>query len=154
MSKPRYRWWGHAKNILRDYPRLRREYLLLKSQSITPAYETAGHGSEISRPVETVALRTLPDADDQRAFDAARQTAIAIQAEDNGELKYKLLEMIYWKGTHTLAGAAQNLYISERTAKRWNRHILITVGRFYGFLPHEEKKDGTSEPKNRDNIVP
>ena len=142
MSKPRYRWWGTAKNILRDYPRLRREYLLLKGQSITPSYETAGHGSEISRPVETVALRTLPDADDQRAFDAARLAMAAIEAEPNGEFKRQLVEMVYWRKTHKLIGAALEIGISERTAKRWNHQALMKVGRFYGFLP--EKKNQNS----------
>lgn len=141
MSKPRYRWWGFAKNILRDYPRLRREYENLKGSTITPNYEAIGHGSGTSRPVENVALRTLPDADDQRAYDAARLAMAAIQAEPNGEFKRRFVELVYWRKTHNQIGAALEIGISERTAKRWNHQVLMKVGRFYGFLPEKKNQN-------------
>jgi hypothetical protein len=48
---------------------------------------------------------------------------------------------VYWKKTHKLIGAALEIGISERTAKRWNYRVLMTVGRFYGFLPGEKNQN-------------
>ena len=35
MSKTRYKWWGYVKNMIREYPALKKEYEDLHQQSIT-----------------------------------------------------------------------------------------------------------------------
>ncbi len=48
--------------------------------------------------------------------------------------KLLLLQMVYFRFTHSLLGAAAILGISERTAKRWNGEMLEFVAREMGWL--------------------
>lgn len=46
----------------------------------------------------------------------------------------RMLEMVYFRGSHCLYGAAVALEIGERTAKRWNTRALEFVARQMGWL--------------------
>ena len=60
MSKPRYKWWGFAKAVIRAYPAHCDDLKAMREQGITPAYSAAGHGSEVHRTAEDTALCELP----------------------------------------------------------------------------------------------
>ena len=62
MSKPRYRWWGFVRNMIRDYPALKEAWNDLHSQSMTPDYSGMPKGGSSGRTVESIALRQLPAA--------------------------------------------------------------------------------------------
>ena len=53
MSKPRYKWWGFAKAVIRAYPAHCDDLKAMREQGITPAYSAAGHGSEVHRTAAT-----------------------------------------------------------------------------------------------------
>jgi len=48
--------------------------------------------------------------------------------------KLLLLQMVYFRFTHSLLGAAAILGISERTAKRWNTEMLEFIAREMDWL--------------------
>ena len=73
MSKPRYKWWGFAKAIIRAYPAHCDDLKALREQSITPAYSAAGHGSEVHRTSEDTALCELPPTD-MKEYNAVEKT--------------------------------------------------------------------------------
>lgn len=131
MSRPRYPWWGYIKNIIRLYPARVAEYDLLKSAPVTPNYAATGHGSGISKPTEQAALKEFPPYK-QREYDAVRLAVTQISAFADGDDRIKLAEMMYWKRTHTLCGAAYKLNISERTARRWNKEFVYLVAEKMG----------------------
>ena len=38
-----------------------------------------------------------------------------------------LIDLVLWKRTHTLQGAAMVVYVSERTAQEWHRQFIYLV---------------------------
>lgn len=147
MSSPRYRWWGFARRMIRDYRSLKIQYEDLHSQSITAGTSGMPRGSGNSSVVESLALRQLPK-DDQRVYDAVSRAVEITNLLPDGELKLDLIRYVYWnKRQHPVKDAALQLHISRRTAERWHAEFVRLVGKCYGF------EVGGSEPKNRGIIV-
>ena len=48
------------------------------------------------------------------------------QLSDGAE-RLKLIDLVLWKRTHTLQGAAMVVYVSERTAQEWHRQFIYLV---------------------------
>lgn len=133
MSSPKYRWWGYARRMIRDYPSLKQQHQDLHEQSMTAGYSGTGGGGGAGRKTEQVALRELPP-DDQDAYDAVRQAVEATLLIDQGKNKLALIEQMYWLPKPLPIGAAAyKLHISEPTAKRWHRAFVRLVGKCYGF---------------------
>lgn len=132
MSKPRYHWWAYAKAIVRMYPQLKREYEALHTQRITgdPERVPGGKGG-VSRAVEITALRQLPPAR-QREYDAVTQAIELTKRRQNGTDRLALIDLVFWKQSHTLEGAALKLHLSDTTAKRYHTEFIRLVGFCYG----------------------
>lgn len=133
MSKPRHWWWGHAKKMIRIYPELLGRWEEIKTISITPNYSGMGHGSGISNPTEQVALRLMPEKE-QEAFDAVRRAIEETRQQRNGNEKMEMVRLVYWKQSHTLAGAAMKIGYEERTVWDWNGDFIRLVGVYSGFM--------------------
>ncbi len=129
----RYDWWGYAKGMVRRYPELVQRQRELKSTTMTARLDGMPRATDIGRPVENAALRSLPPAQ-LRELAAVRQALGELRDQPRGEDKLKLIQMVYWRKSHNLAGAALALDISEITAKRWNGELLRRVGRSFGLL--------------------
>ena len=56
--------------------------------------------------------------------DALKETEKMIDGDD----RKKFIHMIFFKKSHTIAGAAMNIPISERTAQRWHSDFIRLVG--------------------------
>lgn len=133
MSKPRYRWWGFARAMIRDYPKLKSEYSELHRQSLSGEISGMPRGHEVGRTVEAVALCQLPE-DDQKAYDAVTKAIEITRAKVNGTEQLKLIRLMYWERTTAPAKiVSAQLYISEATAKRWHGSFVRLVGICYGF---------------------
>ena len=63
---------------------------------------------------------------EQRAVESAIREAEALP---NGEARLKLIDLVHWKRTHNLEGAAVELHFSEATAKRYHGDFVRAVGR-------------------------
>ena len=139
MSKPRYGWWGYVKNIIRAYPDLRQEYNALHEQSITANMSGIGGGAGVNRGTETVAVRELPRPK-QREYDAVRQTILLTEHLRTGKDRLKLIDMVFWKGTHTLSGAALALNISYDTAIDYHGDFIMMVALHKELITFDELK--------------
>lgn len=127
MSKPRYRWWGYVRNLVRDYPALDQELQDLRSQQITSSLDHVhGHGIP-GRSTEDAALRQLSPAK-QAAHDAISKAIEQTRSRSNGEDRIKLIDMVFWRQTHTLDGAAYALGYSYDRAKQLQGDFLRLVG--------------------------
>lgn len=116
MSKPRARWWGYVRAMIRDYPKLRLQQ------------ETAG-----APPLSP---------DDQNVVDAVQNAIRTVERSPNGAGKLRLIRFMYWS-VKNIPGktAALHLGISEITAKRWHGSFVREVARCYGFtVPESAKK--------------
>lgn len=141
MSRPRKRWWGFARRMIRDYKSLERQMKDLHAQSITANISGMPRGGGAGRIVESAALRQLP-AEDQKVHDAVSQAVSLTRSLPDGSDRYRLIELMYWeKKSLPIKAAAMQIHVSEVTAKRWHGDFVHLVGRCYGF------KDDTPEPK-------
>ena len=73
----------------------------------------------------------LMTKDERAAVEAAvKETE---QLADGGE-RLRLIDLVLWKRTHTLQGAALACYVAERTAQEWHRQFIRLVGQKRGLL--------------------
>lgn len=139
MSKPRYKWWGYVKNVIRAYPDLKQEYDALHEQSITANMSGITGGGGVSRGVESIALRELPKPK-QREYDAVRQTIAITEHMKTGQERLRLIDMVFWKGSHTLNGTAMALNISYDTAIDYHGDFIMLVAWHKDLVTFDELK--------------
>ena len=134
MSKPRYGWWSYAKYMARNYPNLCLELKDKQSISKTSNYSSSHRGSGEARGTENAAMRQLSSVK-MREYEAVRKAVEAAGAvPGNGNLRVKLVEMVYFKRTHTLEGVCHALHISYGTAKNYNNEFLCGIAKNFGLL--------------------
>lgn len=133
MSKPRYKWWGYVKWVIRDYPAKCEELKAMQNMAVTPSYSPQGHGSEASRTTELVALRGFT-GQKEREYEAVRQAAEETANYRDGTFRMKFIELLFWKKTHTLEGAAMACNTSYRTARRWHTDFIMLTAENMGYL--------------------
>ena len=113
MSKPRFRWWGYILAILRAYPELCAKLQQLKDQHITVSYEPSGGGKGgISRPTESAALAELRGTEGKE-YNAVRQAIEYTSKLRNGAERNALIDMVFFKKSHSLEGAAMLLTFTD-----------------------------------------
>lgn len=132
MSRPRYRWWGFAKNMIRDFPTVEEAWNDIHSQSITANMSGMPRGGGSGRTVETVSLRQLPP-EDQKLYDAVTLARAYTMLRSNGAHRMKLIRLTYWGEKRLLIkDAALLIPISYDTAKEWHGDFVELVGKCYG----------------------
>ncbi len=116
-----------ARHALRIYPRLKRKQAEAAGQQITPDYGgvIVQHGA--SRTTEEAALRSTLTADELRIIEAVEMAVAMQERQPNGDDRLKMIRLVYWQRTHTLAGAALECHYSEEAVKRWTLEILTAV---------------------------
>lgn len=88
MSKPRYRWWGYAKAMLRAYP---------------------GDVTE----------------EERNAIESAINETLVLT---DGKDRIKVIDLVFFKGTHKLAGAAMQVPCSIDTAQKYHADFIRLIG--------------------------
>lgn len=131
MSNPRYGWWGYVKDIIRRYPELKMEYDALHNQSVTAGYSGMPGGSGAGRAVEEVALRELPTTR-QREYEAVRRAIRVTEHMKTGRDRLKIIDLVFWKRTHNLEGAALLIGCSYDTVQNWHSQFIHEVAEAYG----------------------
>lgn len=132
MSKPRYKWWPYVKGIIRQYPELKEKYEDLHTVSAVANYSgmpRVGGG----RALESLAIRELPSTS-QREYEAVRRAVETTSRYKNGVDRLKVIDLVLWKGSHTLAGAALAVHCSHRTVRRYHEDFIRLVAKDYGLM--------------------
>ena len=93
-----------------------------------PRYGWWGYVKWMIRGYKNGAL--LTKAESEAVRDAVTETG---QLVDGAE-RLKLVDMVLWKRTHTIQGAAMAIFVSDRTAQEWHRHFIRLVGQKRGLL--------------------
>ena len=117
-------WRTEARAALVAWPTLREELWERQKTKITADYFPSPKGGNGTRSVVRAALRQLPKKDQLR-YDAVNHALRMQDGLSAPAKRRKLAEMVYFRRTHTLLGAAIELEISEETAKRWNADLLL-----------------------------
>lgn len=132
MSEPREAWWPYVKNVIRRYPYLQDKLRALKSCQTTARYgKTGGGSSEPGRSTEAIALRELPEKE-QAYLEAVEKAIRTTRRKRDGALRVKLIELVYFRKSHTLYGASTQVHVSERTAQTWHGEFVRLVARNLG----------------------
>ena len=139
MSKTKHKWWGYVKNVIREYPEMKREYADLHAQSITANMSAMPGGGDVKRVTENIALKEFP-APRQKEYDAVCNAISNIKKLKTGKEREKLVSMVFWKRSHTLAGAAMQLNISYDTAIDYHGDFIMLVAWHMGLVAEDDLK--------------
>lgn len=133
MSKPRDRWWGYVRAVIRAYPELRANAKELQRTATTPRYGGSGGSGGPSDPVASAALRRLPPQE-QREYEAVEQALWETASLPDGAARVRIIDLVFWRQSHTLEGAAQAVHLSYRTARRRQNEFIRLVAEKMGLV--------------------
>lgn len=128
MGKNKYPYWNYVKHIIREYPELKKRINTPLEPRITPQMGGGGHGSRISNPTLESVIHDLPRAQ-QRKYDAVEH-AIAMTYQlhpADAEERLLIVDLVYWKQTHTIEGAAMRVPCHRNTACAWQAEFIHLV---------------------------
>lgn len=126
MSKPRYRWWCYVKAVIRAYPALdkvMREPIYIPT---TARYSTQPPQAGDGRSLECAVVKKL-DGQDIKEYEAVSAAIQATERLPNGAARLKIIDLVYWQGTHTLAGAGLQVGYSYRHSQRVSEQFAYLV---------------------------
>ena len=126
MSRRSSTWRQAARQAAYDYPGLRAQLRDLQSMSVTPSLSGMPMGGGEHRSTEEAALRQLPP-EDQRRLDAVAQAVEISGHLTSGLARRKLIDLVYFRRSHTVEGAAMQIPCDVRTAKTWNSDFLLLI---------------------------
>lgn len=120
-------WRSEARAALRAYPKIKRKQNDLIEQQITPVYGGAAVQHSASRVTENVALRSNLTEREENIISAV-EFALQMQSRYyNAEARMKMIQLVYYKRTHTMQGAALEVGYNINTVKAWNTEVLTAV---------------------------
>lgn len=103
--------------------------------NVTPQMTGMPRAGGEHRTVEDVALRQLPP-DEQLRFDAVEYALRTMKLFRSRDKRLAMVDMVYFRRTHTVFGAAVHLEVSSAATDRWNTEFLLAI---YGFLDSRKK---------------
>ncbi len=139
MSKPRYRWWGYIRNVIRAYPELKKEYDALHQQSITANISGMPGSGSVSRGTESIAIRELPRTK-QREYEAVRKAIDFTRRMPNGDLRLRVIDLVFWKERRKLLDAGESVGYAYKTARTIQSTFIKLTADAYGYDLEESDK--------------
>ena len=118
--------------------RFKKEYEALHEQSVTANVSGMPGSGEVSRGTESIAIRELPFTK-QREYEAVRRAIEYTKHFKNGEERLKIIDLMYWKNSHTLTGAGQKVGYGYDRARQIHQEFVVAVATYYGLMDKEEQ---------------
>lgn len=128
MGKNKYPYWNYVKHIIREYPELKRKIdTPLEPRTGSPLGGNGGSG-KISNPTLDCVVHSLPRPQ-QRKYDAIEQAIAMTYKLHPADAHDRLLivDLVYWKQTHTIEGAAMRVPCHRNTACGWQAEFIRLV---------------------------
>lgn len=123
--------------MIRDYPALEKEYRELHEQKVTASITGMPGGGNVSRGTEDIAIRDLPRSK-QLEYDAVRRAIEVTGMLKTGAERLKIVELVFFKQSHTLDGAAYHQHISYDTAIDYHGDFIMLVAYFRELITYDE----------------
>lgn len=146
MSKPRYRWWGYVRAVIRAYPELSRRLAELRHTPVTARYGPSGGAGGPTSPVERAAIRGLPHTE-QREHDAVEAAIEQTRTLPDAAARLRLVDLVFWRQSHTLQGAAREVHLGYRAARERQQAFILLVARELGLTEQTAEKRGHQSQK-------
>lgn len=144
MSKPRYNWWPMALNIIHDYPARVKQLQDLQVQSIVADNTGMPKGGNAGRAVESLAMKELPNKQDQREYEAVHKALLRTKGMRAGKVRMDIIKLTMWRG-YTIPGAALIVNETPETTRRYRWQFVMLVGCMYGFITEEEFREAVKK---------
>ena len=96
MSKPRYRWWGYVKAVIRAYPALDK---VIREPIYTPTtarYSTQPPQAGDGRSLECAVVKKL-DGQDMKEYEAVSAAIRATERLPNGKARLEIIDLVSWR---------------------------------------------------------
>ena len=132
MSKPRDNWRPYVINALYDFYRYKDIERAAHNQRVTAQYNKGRGGGGATRTTENVALRNGLTKQQERELQAIEKALRTTRRGPDGKIRVRVLDMVYFRNTHTIEGAAQQVHVSYKTAWRWTDNFVRLVGKNLG----------------------
>jgi len=132
MSKPRDNWRPYVINALYDYYRYKDIERQAHTQRVTAQYNKGRGGSGATRTTENAALRNGLTRQQEIELQAIEKALRTTRRGPDGKIRVRIMEMVYFRNTHTIEGAAQQVHVSYSTAWRWTDNFVRLVGKNLG----------------------
>lgn len=117
-----------VEEIIRNYPNLLSLHRERQSTSVTASYEEHIASSGRKDPTAHAALHELSEGR-QRSYEAVRKAIRETHRHTDGLARLKVIDLIYWKRTHSLSEAAKEAQCSVYTAEVYQRDFIQIVQR-------------------------
>ncbi len=127
MSRQKY-WWGYVKWVIRFQPEREAELKRRQSAKVTPNYNAMPGSTEPSRTTENLGTVSLGEPADTE-MEAVRMAIEETRALTDGAERLRLVDLVFWRRTHTLTGACLECHTSERTGQRWHADFIYLVAK-------------------------
>ena len=72
---------------------------------------------------------------EKKAIESTNRIMISAYGLQGGNDRLRLIEMLYVKATHSLAGVCEELHVSDRTAMRYRNQYLWCLAKCLGYEP-------------------
>jgi hypothetical protein len=133
MSNPRYDWYSNVVRTVRYYPHLREIKADAQAESVIANYTGMPGGGSASRTTEIAAMRTMSRREEEE-LEAIELTVAQIRRRSDGGRIIQIVDLVDWKRTHTIEGAAQRVHVSERMASSLRAQFIFATAKNLGYL--------------------
>lgn len=133
MSNPRYDWYSNVVRAVRYYPHLREIKADAQAESVIANYTGMPGGGSAARTTELAAMRTLSRREEEE-LEAIELAIAQIRRRTDGGRILQIVDMVDWKRTHTVSGAAMVIHVGERTANSMRARFIFAVAKNLGYL--------------------
>ena len=133
MSSYRHWWQPNVARALKEYPALIAKKDEIRRIALIAKYSADPRSGNASRSTENIALKDLPPAE-AALVDAIDGALEEISRRRDGDEIIRLIDLVHFRRSHTLYGAAMVLNMSEITAKRKNGDFIRLVAKRLGYL--------------------
>jgi len=128
LSTPREPWWGYVRNVLYSYPGLRQRADEGFLFGLTASLDGMPRTGEISKPVERAVVHQLSEKEQER-IEAVERAIHETARRPLGQQRLRVIDMVFFRRSHTLNGAAEAVHVSYWTAGNWQREFIKRVAK-------------------------
>jgi len=133
MSKYRHWWRPNVERALKVYPFLKAKKADMQSGSSTANYSGMPRSGDVSRTTEQLATRQL-SPQEEKLIDAVDRAIEEIRRHRDGADVLRIVEMVDFKRSHTMDGAALAIHMHRVTASNKRTRFVDMVGKNMGWM--------------------
>mgnify|MGYP007066598136 CR=1 FL=1 len=128
MGKAKEPYWSYVKAIIKEYPALKKQLAKPLEQRVTAYLGAGGRGSRIANPTQDCVIHNLPPKQ-QRKYDAVTEAIEKTKRlhPENAKERLQVIDLVYWKQSHTIEGAALRVPCHRNVAGHWQGDFIKLV---------------------------